>query len=255
MNRKEKINKYFIKRMMIIGTISLLILGSTGSIINASISHQVQQAELQISECTETQLLIAVQVSRWTEGDEIVTGIEYWSLSYYNEFVEAMNSILYNEIRSTGEMTMQYMAVLQQFNVIPQDKTISDLELFLQDQYNQHQQTIEDYIDQQGESPGGDYFLLAALVGTMAKPFHCLRIPSIVYLIDSIGGDQYFRADYTCLNYDQHGSYRGHGRYAMDIYIWLGVFVPPVHNGINIGLSMARFCGVCFEGHIDFDEY
>jgi len=145
----------------------------------------------------------------------------------------------------------QLFSVYKQYGFVPQDKTQIDLENFLAAQYDQHQQTIDDFIDENGELPfSGNEFSEydVVLLGNMGKPFFCARIPGLIYLIQTIGTSPWFYANY--LSGGVSGSISGYG-YAMELVIWIGWFLLPPHNGINRGLFSTHFGGFTLKATIE----
>ena len=212
---------------MIFATIILLTVGSIAPLITARSKIDVSTNTSSYPIIFNNQQLVQVQVSRWTEENELVTSIEFWPQNKVDGYLKDM--------RNADVANGQHIAVLQQYGLIPQDKTQDDLENFFAEQIEQNQQISKKYekhIEQSTSNdpqPGdGGTFYNAEISGVVYAPFFAFRIPAFAYIINSdYGGEiKILLTDYE-INLD------GNRYFDMFIFIWAGIFVPPLKNFMN----------------------
>ena len=209
-------------RLVIIGIVSLFILGSTGPMICAELSHSPSVAHRIHHYYPVT---IQVQVSRWTEDDELETTNETWTIQQYNDFQGSLGGI---DPCGGGGSQDAYLTVFQQYGIIPEGKTMTDLENFLAAKYAENQEIIEQHMQQQGSQGRGYIFSGSGVFmrGTVERPIANFHIPAILYyLVSDFGGS----LEYSTLFGDcESGSFSGDDSFDGTWYIWIGAVVPPL---------------------------
>lgn len=187
---------------------------------------------------------VDVQTSRWT-GTEMVTTNESWLQDNLDGFEDDIE----DAVNSSANLTAcaeQLLTVYKQYEFIPQNKTLDDLEIFMEDLYNQDEELIEESLDIYG-SESGEYHYLCHIHGKVFYSFYCSRIP----------------ISFTYINAPNHGGWlrwfswdedEGGYEYDLDDYTWtaviyLGVWFLPVRNGWNA--LPKRFIGYTLELYFD----
>ena len=222
--QKGRKDKHILGKMMIFATIILLTVGSIAPLITARSQIDVKANLFSHPRMLINKQLVQVQVSRWTEDNELVTSIEFWPQYKVDAYRVAMEK--------ADTIDGQHFTVLKQYGLIPQDKTQDDLSNFYADQYIQNKQISKEF-EKHAEkltfkSGSSHIFHNAVIWGEIYAPFFCFRIPFISYVINSDnGGEIEIEVE------DMYIPLSGNRYFDMFIFIWVGMFFPPVRNGIN----------------------
>lgn len=206
----------------------ILTMGSITPLITANSSINIYNLISSGPKVFNDQQLVQVEVSRWTENNEIVTSLEFWTKKKLERFQKAMNS--------AGDA--QSFSIMQQYGLILQSKTQDEFEIFLADQYDQSRRDFKQnrnliltihkvlttFRGNYHSSEGCDIEL-----GFINSPFICFRIPGLVYYIYSNnGGELFYHGD--GITFDQSGE----ELFLMTMEKFIGIFIPPIKNRINI---------------------
>ena len=188
---------------------------------------------------------IDVQVSKWTEEGGIGAANESWLQDDYDEFVEDLDAAWEEENKTVAAEIV--FEICQEYGIIPGNKTQNELEDFLTAQYNQHQEEIDGYHDEYGANmtyhwQGGPAFITGVISRLFVVSF---RVPYIYYMIESpLGGFITYHSFSSMDTGYEVGNY-----FAMELLIFIGVFVPPLHIGLN--LLPSAFFG--YTGYMGFE--
>ena len=216
--RKERKEKNIFEKTVIVATIIILTIGSITPLITAKSEKDINTQTIEYKNDFNNKQLVQVEVSRWAENNKIVTSLEFWPKDKINGFLKALEGADYEHC----------LTIMQQYDLVPKDKTQDDLENFLADQYQQINEDFEKHKDLEISKENGHFFESAIISGEVYAPFFCFRIPMLFYAINSgNGGDIYIELQDYCVSLD------GNQHFNMVIYIWLGIFSPPLRNGRN----------------------
>lgn len=104
--------------------------------------------------------------------------------------------------------------------------------------------TFGKQVDDTGDSSSNFVKKTCTISGLVKGNFRCVRIPGMIYIIESNYGGE------ICIECPpEYTIYRRGDYFKLTIIGWMGLFLPPLHNGNNL---LDR----CFQGRcllVDFE--
>jgi len=108
---------------------------------------------------------IDVQVSKWTEEGGIIATNETWLQDDYDGFEDDIEAAQ-NSSSNMTEIFEQLLLVYKQYGFVPQNKTLDDLFEYLEEQYNENEELIDECHDTYGfGNTSAEYHLLCHIHG------------------------------------------------------------------------------------------
>ncbi len=178
---------------------------------------------------------VSVHTIRWTDNDELVSANETWLETDRDDFVDDIEEA-WNYSSNQTEVAEQLLLVYQEYEFIPEEKTLDDLLEFMEEIYEGNETLILDYHDTYGfgEQSVEEHYA-CGIHGRVDPNFYCVRTSPLVSLftwIDSATGGKLCWNSWIEGLKGEEKAWQG-SNYYWEAWVFIGLWIPFVHNGPN----------------------